>query len=1102
MKRKFVSAMLFGALVVAPATTFVGCSDYDDDISGLNVSTTDLKTQLDNQVTALNNLKGDLEAEINKAKADAKQESDNAKAAADNAKAAADRAQNAADQAGKDAAAADQKAAEALQAAAEANAQAALATQAAAQAKLDAINEAKAACQEMINNINAASKDEVNALKTQISAIQNDLSKIDAGQIDSNKQAIEQLKIQLKAVENYKALIDANTAAIGNAATKTELSTQLNDLEKKIDEKLKKLDSTSTTDGLQEDLKGLQKELKEVGDKVNKIEGNLNTLLTSKLKSLVFVPEYYYQGIEAMEAATYNYQTKQLNTVTADGDFGTDAPIYTNSKDINITPDLTASYHLNPSNAEIDTKDMSKYSFLVMNSKYLRASVDKIQPTVYKAIPNKADGTVTVKARFGDADLIKDIATQNQVTVMALQYQVKDTVITSDYAAVRANKYKDLTLNLAKSNKAGVAGEHMHLYKTAKEAINNPAQLEIEWDGTLDIDQYINTHYSLVGGKADMQWDENATKNTVKEKGFEYSYQLVGYHAGSNKTSPTAHLAIKDHTLRAQRTENGEQQPWGYKQGRETIGRCPLVRVVLTDKNNGGGIAAVGYVKLEIVEKVAPPTVARPAGTLTIDDIYTVRCDGDKIEKKYTWYEIEENILNELKISKKEFDTNWEMCEISGGGHKALQYADTNIASGSLSAAEEFGTIEQVVNAGATETTVLKWTITENEAYQLAKQGEKSKTVYIRFKNKNNSNELATIKFVYEPKEQNINLEGKITDSKKISNYWYKKNQKGAGFDEIHGNVQVVGQTNANDEFTFNVSNTFIGNKITGNDLNLDAKYEKIKQNASVNFVFVKPEINTNVPGLSGAKYSLSVSDDGSTLKATKDGSYFENIAKITSAGVVTYLKTDFAKDLLNNADHSLLGDRQSLTARVAIIAKTCDPAGDIKLLSGNEFNVKFLRPVTIKSGGPMNFEDGVSGGSVAKVELKFIDWRDHDFNNKSQTGNYNYYTYYGVSKIEIDKAHITTDMSGHDINKDFLDDIDPNRNKKLKYVAPASTAAGLQEALKNGDFGKLILESSGNTLTAFKLRIPVIVTYDWGKVTTKIEVTVGKTISNARPRR
>ena len=35
MRRKFISALLFGALVTASTSTFVSCKDYDDDINGL-----------------------------------------------------------------------------------------------------------------------------------------------------------------------------------------------------------------------------------------------------------------------------------------------------------------------------------------------------------------------------------------------------------------------------------------------------------------------------------------------------------------------------------------------------------------------------------------------------------------------------------------------------------------------------------------------------------------------------------------------------------------------------------------------------------------------------------------------------------------------------------------------------------------------------------------------------------------------------------------------------------------------------------------------------------------------------------------------------------
>lgn len=70
MKRKFISAMLFGALLIAPATTFVGCADYDDDIENL-------KNQITNNATTLDQLTKEkiqnVETEIESLKAANKQ---------------------------------------------------------------------------------------------------------------------------------------------------------------------------------------------------------------------------------------------------------------------------------------------------------------------------------------------------------------------------------------------------------------------------------------------------------------------------------------------------------------------------------------------------------------------------------------------------------------------------------------------------------------------------------------------------------------------------------------------------------------------------------------------------------------------------------------------------------------------------------------------------------------------------------------------------------------------------------------------------------------------------------------------------------------------
>ena len=51
MKKRFISAMLFGALVLAAGTSVTSCSDYDDEIQNL-------QTQID-QITSSNPVTAD-----------------------------------------------------------------------------------------------------------------------------------------------------------------------------------------------------------------------------------------------------------------------------------------------------------------------------------------------------------------------------------------------------------------------------------------------------------------------------------------------------------------------------------------------------------------------------------------------------------------------------------------------------------------------------------------------------------------------------------------------------------------------------------------------------------------------------------------------------------------------------------------------------------------------------------------------------------------------------------------------------------------------------------------------------------------------------------
>jgi chromosome segregation ATPase len=92
MKRKFLSILMLGALIVTSAT-MTSCKDYDDDINANTSKIADLQTQIDKLNTDLTNCKTSCQTDIAKAQSTA----DAATALANAAQAAADKAQAAAD---------------------------------------------------------------------------------------------------------------------------------------------------------------------------------------------------------------------------------------------------------------------------------------------------------------------------------------------------------------------------------------------------------------------------------------------------------------------------------------------------------------------------------------------------------------------------------------------------------------------------------------------------------------------------------------------------------------------------------------------------------------------------------------------------------------------------------------------------------------------------------------------------------------------------------------------------------------------------------------------------------------------------------------------
>ena len=787
--------------------------------------------------------------------------------------------------------------------------------------------------------------------------------------------------------------------------------------------------------------------------------------LSSALKSLVFDPDFYYAGIEAFDFATYKYNPATVKAVDADGDYSKDAPTVAGDA-FTYAPDLAATYFLNPSNAKM-SNDAAKYSFIAYNKDYVsRAAADYGSTFKVESADLTTKGKVTVHAKY-NGNAIKDLANSDKVTVLALQYTSGDSVVTSDFAAIKASTYDKLVLN--NPTLQHVDAIPSHLYQTAKDAINNNAQIHVAWNSNgIDLREYVNTDRTYEDGTPTCKaWDKNAAEGLVEKSGFKYSFELVGYKSGANETSQSAHAAIASngYTLRPQMTAGGKQQAYGAAQNEATIGREPLVRVILKDTVNNK-IAAVGYIKVVIDKTVAEN---KAVDLVTVNKPYTIACGDNNIDlQKVTWAQVEEQLYAKLNMSKEAFEDAYEL---DGGTADANQFEKATTDAEALAADKKIGTVSQTTaDIEGKMTEVIAWSIKNQAAYAAFKAGKTTLSTYVRYAlkpDKTAANKYVYVKLTWTPSAINLKPSTTFGNENKIKKYWYAANSAvaGTGYDDVHGNVEVVGTEGANDEYVFDLKNALVGNKLSVNPLT--DPYADLNQELKLTFGFVTGK-------------GLFASEDGTKVYAEKElTNVVASLDPVT--GIVTYAKNETAKKLLNAYGHKDL--KNTVTAIVAVKATIC---GNIDVpVASNEFNVKFLRPINVEEA-TASFEDAETAGSTAKINLTFTDWRDHNFTDNTVTKGQDYFKYYGVKEIAVDIDNATTDLNGNSSQKlkDLTDKV------KFTFSAPATISAG--------KYGELKYENNGLTVGQFHVYFPATITYDWGTIKTTITATVGKTQNNA----
>lgn len=1040
MRKKFFSALLLMTLAVPLTGALVSCSDYDDDISSLRDDVTSLKSQLETTKSdleaQLTTIKGDFAAQIQAAvegKAD-KSEVEELKVSLD---------------------AAESK----------------------LQAQIDAINEA-------IKGLDAG---KINDAIETLAAVTGDVKdlKSDVDGIDQRLGTVEDnLKIQQDALTAFLKALESN-----GYENVDELIAAVKDAQSKIEEIEGDL---ANYNGDITDLKSRMEKaelaLKTLDSTVAGLSGQIDALtayIEKMLSGLVFAPDFYYGGIEAMEATTIKYTPIRLsNNSTLEKP---EVEVWGNLKmDAYLTPDIVANYHMNPS--YFDVTKIKSMKVVSDDKEYVQVGNTRAAASAPSVVEgswlNSKDGMLSATINL-DANAVKD--DPSHVTVLAVQAcfngeNGKDSVVTSDYAAVAKSTISNVVIAdpLAEPFdplKGICTLRKFHVYTYAKDAIAYAPTHDLVYNDPegIDLTKLVQAHFNRNGSSMEQAMDD------VSKYGMKWEFAVSHYTAGGNKTSESAHIYLKDnHAIACTVDASGKPQPGS--QDRSSIGRLPMVRVTLVDTTKTeNNIVAVGFIKFKIVKEADVPAEAID---VNFDGKgYDLSCTG--YNQTLTWAQIEDQVLGKLNLSKDEFEKQYKIEKDPVNGVVQL-YANTENGP---AVATQYGKVEELKDAGDHTTNVLSWTVTANEICKAV--WDVTKGAY-----KTGVNLETGVKFV--------RIDGDITkpavyvwfhtgtittptaaldNSTKISNRWAATNGViGSGFDEVHNYVGVPDKENLT--FTKDLLSVFAGNKINLTTTGSDA----FKKNLNYEYKFIITEANEKQVGLSGTKYRMSTSADGHLLFANA-GNDTQVIAELDKS-TVKYNETGvYAQDLLNAASHNDLA--HTVTATVGIyVTNACDMPLPVE---NNTFDVKFLRPIDATGVEGVEFTDAAKDGGnqidLYKL-LTFTDWRDtweETFVKAPNAG-------YGVTSITPEIKYITTDMNNGTLGETLLESI--TKDIVFKKVANAGKPYG------GVTFGQLVYENVGHVTSTFKVRVPLTVTYYWGEVKTSVDITVNATEGNKVARR
>ncbi len=997
------------------------------------------------------------------------------------------------------------------------------AAEAAATAKKEALEALKAEAEALLAKIEANAAD-IEDVEAEVADLAEKVKGVE-GQVETNTAAIEAIKVQIAALEAFKKNAEAKHAEVEAA--------------------IKALQALKTDiEANKTDIAAVKKELEKLTDDVKAIDAKLVTL-TKSLRSLVFVPELYVDGVEGDKyeyaEGEYKMESKLENKAYISDDKGVltefakgtiiDWPVATDKAKGYLLPSVQDMYyHLNPSNADVTA---AEWGFLAATPDFVETKATRpavITPSVV-GTPAAEDGVLKVLYKVSTPQDLYNKADDKKLSVAALQATFEDYAVTSDYATIipETQTFQALAYTAASGYKSNETC-NTELYKTLAGAITNPYTVNLVYNaGPTNLAELINIHYTAVFNETAVESGKHLTM-TLKEAadlyGFNLVFQEIPYKSGMHQTEEDKYLDLTAEGMATPQYVDASGNSQNIAKGDETvpgrsaIGRRPLVLAKLM---NGDRVVLAGYIKLEIAEFYR-------RDNLIIDKTQPKVPYFCQTSVRISWDEMSGQILEYLGMNKKEFDAHYELDQqytyIFNESTKLFENVYDFKIKGAPVNNNIFGIFTEPFEfEGTTVNDVLQYTLTKSNLDNIRTYFGDTFTLYARYNSKD-----------VQPADVYVGIKINIAENpvivgiiNKVKEAWYPATAELAARDTVRTNVPApvsggdvkVYRKNIDDYFYHMVPKNPVPQKGLTFEYSMDP--DAYKAGFIEYYVYSFSTKNNDVK--IGGK-NLHVHVDPTTKAVDGNNLYWDVDAKVgyqptdliasidKDTRTIVYADTDKAKKFLNLYAHNDLTANHQQFAIIEVNAwygndGTCKIPLEFKV--DNSFKARFLRPLDILPNKAAELIDAHANGASVSLGKFFTvqDWRDMDvmvydtlaknpevvMGAKDVIDNrVNLREYYKIEKVKVDVKSAESNITGSrlPINPEVI---------KLSLVNNGATLntdeVDIANNLDDLNATELNYKNNGGNVQDFTIWVPVTVYYAWGEIKVPVPVAVKHTMAN-----